>query len=53
LDNKIVLIIISIFLPPLAVFLKEGAGKNFLINILLCFLFFVPAVIHAIWLVTK
>jgi len=53
LDNKIVLIIIAVLLPPLAVFLKNGAGKDLLINILLCLLFYVPAIIHAIWLVTK
>ena len=49
MDNKIVAIIVSILLPPLAVFLKKGAGKDLVINILLCFLFWVPAVIHAIY----
>jgi len=53
MDNKLVLIILSIFLPPLAVFLKKGAGKDLIINIVLCFVFFVPAIIHALWLVTK
>ena len=53
MDNKIVLILISILLAPLAVFLKKGAGKDLIINIVLCFLFFVPAIIHALWLVTK
>ena len=53
MDNKIVLIIISILLAPVAVFLKKGAGKDLVINIVLCFLFYFPAVIHAIWLVTK
>ena len=53
MDNKLVLIILSIFLPPLAVFLKKGAGKDLIINIVLCFLFYVPAIIHALWLVTK
>jgi len=55
MDNKIVLIIISILLAPVAVFLKKGAGagKDLVINIVLCFLFYLPAVIHAIWLVTK
>ncbi|MCK5708324.1 MAG: YqaE/Pmp3 family membrane protein [Candidatus Aureabacteria bacterium] len=53
MDNKIVLIIISIFLAPLAVFLKKGAGKDLIINIILCFLFYIPAVIHAIWIVTR
>jgi len=53
MNNKIVLIILSIFLAPVAVFLKKGAGKDLLINIVLCFLFYVPAVIHALWLVTQ
>jgi uncharacterized membrane protein YqaE (UPF0057 family) len=48
MDNKIVLIILAILLPPLAVFFKSGAGKSLIINIILCFVFFVPAVIHAL-----
>ena len=51
--DKIVLIILAIILAPLAVFLKKGAGKDLVINILLCFLFYIPAVIHALWIVTK
>jgi len=35
MDNKIVQIILSILLPPLAVFLKKAAGKDFIINIVL------------------
>ncbi|MEN8188969.1 MAG: YqaE/Pmp3 family membrane protein [Thermodesulfobacteriota bacterium] len=53
MDNKLVLIILSIFLPPLAVFFKKGAGKDLIINIVLCFLFWLPAVIHSLWVVTK
>jgi uncharacterized membrane protein YqaE (UPF0057 family) len=53
MDNKLVLIILAILLPPLAVFLKEGAGKHLIINIVLCFLFYVPAILHALWLATK
>lgn len=52
MNNKIVLIIIAIILAPVAVYLKKGAGKELLINIVLCFLFYLPAVIHAIWLIT-
>jgi uncharacterized membrane protein YqaE (UPF0057 family) len=51
--NKIVLMIIAVLLAPLAVYLKKGAGKDLVINILLCFLFYVPAVLHALWLVTR
>ena len=53
MNNKVVLIIIAILLAPVAVFLKKGAGKDLIINILLCFLLYLPAVIHAVWLVTK
>lgn len=51
--NKVVLIILALFLPPVAVFLKMGIGKDLLINIVLCLLFFIPGVIHSLWLVTK
>ena len=53
MDNKIVLIIIALLLPPLAVFLKKEAGKDLVINILLCLVFWLPGVAHAIWLVTQ
>lgn len=53
MDNKLVLIIIAIFLPPIAVFMKKGAGKDLIINILLCLAFYLPGSIHAVWLVSK
>lgn len=53
MDNKLLLIIIAILLPPLAVFLSNGAGKHLLINIVLCFFFWLPAILHAVWLVTQ
>ncbi len=53
MDNKLVLIIIALFLPPIAVYLKSGPNRDFVINILLCLLFYVPGIIHALWLVTK
>ena len=51
--NPILLIILAILLPPLAVFLKDGAGKSLVINIILCIFFWLPGIIHALWLVTK
>ena len=51
--NKIVLIILALLLPPVAVFLKNGAGKDLIINIILCILFYIPGVLHALWLVLK
>lgn len=53
MDNKVLLIILAILLPPLGVFLKSGAGKDLLINIILCLFFYIPGVIHAVWVVTK
>ncbi|CAH0992412.1 hypothetical protein SIN8267_02532 [Sinobacterium norvegicum] len=53
MDNKIVLIILSIVLAPLAVFLQKGVGKDLLINVVLCFFFYLPAVLHSLWLVTQ
>lgn len=50
MDNKLVALIVSILIPPLAVYLKKGAGKDLVINILLCILMWVPGVLHAVWL---
>lgn len=53
MDNKLVLIIVSLLLPPLAVGLRNGVGKDLAINLLLCVLMWVPGVIHALWVVTR
>jgi len=53
MDNKLVLIVIAILLAPLAVFLKKGAGKDLVINLILCLFFYLPAVLHALWVVTQ
>jgi uncharacterized membrane protein YqaE (UPF0057 family) len=46
--NKTVLIILAILLPPVAVFLKKGVGKDLLINIVLCLFFWLPGIVHAL-----
>lgn len=53
MDNKIVQIIVAIILPPLAVFMKSGAGKDLAINVLLCLFIYFPGIVHAVWLVTR
>ncbi len=50
--TNIVEIILAIFIPPLAVFLHDGIGTSFWINIILTLLFFIPGVIHALLVVT-
>jgi uncharacterized membrane protein YqaE (UPF0057 family) len=51
--NKVILILLAIFLAPIAVLLKSGVGKDLLINIILCLLFYFPGMVHALWVVTK
>jgi uncharacterized membrane protein YqaE (UPF0057 family) len=51
--NKLLLIILAILLPPVAVFLKSGADKHLLINIVLCLFFYVPGIIHSLYVVTR
>ena len=47
----VILIILAIFLPPLAVFLMSGLGRDFWINLILTLLFWVPGTVHAIYLI--
>ena len=53
-ENKVLMIILSIFLPPVAVFLLKGAGTDLVINIVLYIISFsVLAIVHALWLTLK
>jgi uncharacterized membrane protein YqaE (UPF0057 family) len=47
------MILLAIFLPPVAVALKRGLGKDLLINILLTLLVFFPGMVHALWVVSQ
>jgi uncharacterized membrane protein YqaE (UPF0057 family) len=52
-DNKILLIILAILLPPLAVYLHQGEiNSKFWISLLLTLLFWIPGVIYALLVVT-
>ncbi len=51
--STLVLIIIAILLPPLAVFLKSGAGTPLIINIILWILFYIPGLLHALYVILK
>lgn len=48
---KTKLIVLSIFLPPVAALLKVGVSTHFWINIALTLLGGIPGVAHALWLV--
>ena len=47
--EKIIQIILALFLPPVAVVISKGIGKDFVINIILTIIMFVPGVIHAFY----
>lgn len=51
--NKVLLIILAILLPPLAVYLHAGTGRDLVINIILSLLFYLPGIIHALYVITK
>ena len=51
--SKLLLVIIAILIPPLAVGLKEGIGMSLIINIILTLIFWVPGLLHALWVVLK
>jgi uncharacterized membrane protein YqaE (UPF0057 family) len=51
--NKVILIILAILLPPLAVYLKTKSAKDTIINVVLCFFFWIPGMLHALYLSFK
>mgnify|MGYP001381338317 FL=1 len=44
-------VILAIVIPPVAAFMQVGLSKHFWINIVLCLFFYLPGIIHALWLV--
>ncbi len=50
-EQKLLLIIIAILLPPLAVGLKTGISVHLLLNIVLTLLFYLPGLLHALYVV--
>lgn len=49
--NQVLLVILAIFIPPLAVYLKDGLHTSFWIDVILTLLFFLPGVIYALLIV--
>lgn len=49
--NKLLLVIIAILLPPLAVGLKRGLGGALLLNVILTLIFWLPGLLHALYVV--
>ena len=45
-------VIAAWLLPPLGVFMQVGIGAAFWVNTLLTLFFWVPGVLHAVWVIT-
>ncbi len=53
-EEDLLLIILAIFIPPLAVFLHEGSWNTTCwINLILTLLFWLPGIIHALWVILR
>ena len=52
-NDNFIAIVVSIFIPPLGVLIHKGMGKDALINLILTLFFYLPGLIHAIWVITK
>lgn len=51
---KLVLhLLLAIFLPPVAVFLLRGTGKELIVDIVLLIFLFFPSVLFALYIVLK
>jgi uncharacterized membrane protein YqaE (UPF0057 family) len=50
---SILQIVLAVILPPVGVALSKGFGRDFVVNILLTLLFWLPGVAHALWIVFK
>jgi uncharacterized membrane protein YqaE (UPF0057 family) len=46
-------LLLAFILPPLGVFLERGCGVDFLINVGLTILGWIPGIIHAIYIIFK
>jgi uncharacterized membrane protein YqaE (UPF0057 family) len=49
--RKLLGVIASIFLPPLGVLIGGGSVFHFILNIILTFTFWIPGVLHALFVV--
>ena len=52
-EVSLIAILLAIFFPPLGVLIKCGIGASLLINIILTFFFWIPGVIHALFVILR
>lgn len=49
----VIRVLLAILLPPLGVFLQVGLGLQFWINLLLTLFFYIPGLVHAIYVIAS
>jgi uncharacterized membrane protein YqaE (UPF0057 family) len=52
-NNKVVMILLAIFISPIAAYLKTKDTKTTVINVILYLMCGIPGIIHALYLVLK
>lgn len=50
--STFIALLVALFIPPVAVFLKKGLGMPVLINLVLWMIFLLPGTLHAVWVIT-
>lgn len=50
---SVLMILLTILLPPSPVAIKEGIGVQLLLNVLLTLIGWLPGVVHAFWVQTR
>lgn len=51
--NTFISLVLCGLLPPLGVAMKRGVGLPLIINVVLTLFFWIPGMLHAIWLITN
>lgn len=51
--SSLIRILLAIFIPPIAVLVTNGFGLQFLLNIVLWILGWLPGTVHALWLMNR
>jgi len=46
---ELIILVATVLLPPLGVALKKGLGTDFLINLILTLIFYIPGLVHGIY----
>lgn len=52
-DLKLLALVLTIFFPPVGVALVEGFGFALMLNLILTMLFWLPGMIHALYVILR